>query len=232
MLTDEELREAGGMMSDGDLWVKLRREHPNATEEQVRETVREVERRTEAVKSQMSDQNKLNITDHLNQRRLKYGIVDGAFSSMPTDDRVFVYQIDKVEGDKFYEGGVLTRPDVIADSDRRQSHKGVLCSWGLKAQDELAPYDYRLGDIVCFIQMAPWKLVIGSVLGKEEYVLVLRAGHMVANDDAEERRRSGLTLYKRIPIDVNGGTTLIKHRVVGETNKALEIEQPVVMEEY
>jgi co-chaperonin GroES (HSP10) len=224
-----------------DLYVKLRRQ--GMSEQKVKDVITQIERDTNDALSQMSPADELKIDEYLDKRRREYGIIDGAFNVMPPDDRVFVYQLPRVEGDTFTKGGIILMTDETKAAERSQSFRGILCKWGLKAKDELRPYDFYLGDIVEFVDMAPWKKLIGMVGGVARYVLVLRAGHMVGNQDAERRRRSGETKYGVDIVRVKEtNQVLLQHCIVKQPENPdypfsdgpmlIAKQQPTVLEEF
>ena len=170
----------------------------------------------------------LGLDPKLEEARWAYGIPDGAFESLPTGDRIFLYMPFNLFDNKYVKGGLIERPEMAQLLHRHESHKGVLVAWGLKAQDELWPYGHRLGHVVGFIQMAPWAKPIGHsvVDGKADHVIILRAGHLVEDYTLEEQRRSGEYKVTVTEFKTARGTRSVCHTLDG-----LEKEQAQLINE-
>ena len=194
---------------------------------------------TSDIKRQMSAPEVLALDPMLEAARQRYHLIDGYFSSLATDDRIFVYQIDMNEGETFLTDGKIIRSKPSEQRARHESTRGVLLSWGLKAQDELWCQGYRLGHVVEFIEMAPWKKEVGRIYAKSEpeYLLVLRAGMIVGSVTLEQDRRAGRYRVERVRTRVTSGgepTSMyhFQHCIRdAESGELMQVQQPVVMED-
>lgn len=161
-----------------------------STDEHARAMAREMLASDNARRKQISERGALSLPALLDQRRLDYGIIDGAFQRNPSYDWIAVYQIPWNEGDTF-EGSALIRPETTKAREKEEAARGVLIGAGLLALDALRSNGIDLGHIVTFIKLAPWRLPAGYVAGHTEYVLMLKAGDIVASEDLQRQLRSG-----------------------------------------
>lgn len=145
----------------------------------------------------------------LDDRRLEYDIPNGAFWGDAVFDRVLVYQIDRARGDKF-ENSLLHRPDISKAREREECPIGIVVSAGLSALDSLRSHGIDLGHKVLFVHLAPFRFQCDTVDGKPVYVLVLRAGDIIASQDLLKQRNSGEVKIEATTVD-----GAVVHRLVG-----------------
>ena len=168
----------------------------------------------------------MKLPERLEAARWEHGIPDGAFRDWPLDDRCYIYQPQVAK--EFIPGGRIIKTEASALRDRHEAGEGVLVAWGLKAKDSLVPYGIELGMIVSFVQLAPWRRWFDDkASGKQDCIIVVRAGHLVGCVTTEEMRRAGELEELIMPYSTERGTTLLTHTLGG-----LEKQQPVVMEDY
>jgi hypothetical protein len=156
----------------------------------VNESIRsEVERRSAARRSRMSDD--LKLPPLLEHRRTLYGITDGAFKRRALYDRIVVYQLGNFEGQETFGDTSILMPDMVKSRDKFTAPRGVIVSAGLKALDNLRSHGVDLGHVVTFVRNVPWQIESDVIDGKTEYVLILRDGDLIASEDTERLVRHG-----------------------------------------
>lgn len=165
---------------------------------------RDVARAEEMAKERqkkMSPAGALGLPPLLDERRLKFGITDGAFKRQPLYDRVFLYQIPEfaTPDGKFSDGSLIDVPGNVLDKMTQAAPRGILVAVGLAAFDTLGSNGVQLGDVVEFVRMTPWQIAVDKIAGKEESLLVMRAGDLVTSVDLSERLRSGECSMKYLP---------------------------------
>jgi len=182
------------------------------------------------MRESMSPPESLCLPPELERVRWQYGIPDAAFDGYPAHDRVMLYRPESMVSGTFVEGGVIVRSPKDIAYERQTSHRGLIVGWGLKAQDELVPQGYRLGDMVSFVMLSPYMKPLGVVPGtnKQDHVIVLRAGHVIENVSLEGRRRSGEVRFETVRFETERKTVSLTHTI-----ERMEKEQPLnVLEEY
>lgn len=176
------------------------------------------------LRKQMAPAGALGLPKLLDERRLEYGIPDNAFEDAPAFDVVFVRQIEKLAYKPVLEGGMIVAPEQTAARETQEASEGILIAAGLKALDSLRSNGIDLGHMVRFIKLAPWRMETGKVGGKPHYVLVLRAGDIVASRDVRSLVRSGFYVEK---YDADNG----QHIYVGKDGSVLRPEIPWISED-
>jgi hypothetical protein len=178
------------------------------------------------IRSHMKPRGELGLDPRLDDVRLKYGIPDGAFAQQPLYERVFVYQVDRVAGEKF-ENSLLFRPDVTKARDREEAPMGILIAAGLGALDVMASHGLELGDIVYFMKLAPLRIQCDTVGGHPRYILALKVGDLAAGVDLQQRLRSG-ELRIAPQTSSEDGSQVIRHTLVadGKSVKPVDPFQP------
>lgn len=132
----------------------------------------------------------LGLPKLLEERRLKYGITDSAFSMQPYHDTVLVYQLSRMQGETFGDGPILM-PDTSKKREHESTPQGVVVAAGLCALDSLRMNAMDLGHVVAFCRVAPWRMETDKVNGKWEQVLVFRVADIVGSLDLAKNLRSG-----------------------------------------
>lgn len=181
-----------------------------------------LERAARAIQERLAPKGSLGLDPHLDQRRLDYLIPDEAFNEQPVYDRVFVAQLnDGPDDGKFVEGGLIIKPQTVEARDKGESPRGIVVSAGMIALDNLMSHGIRLGDVVTFTEVAPWKLPLGRLGDAENSVeydlLQLRSGDITGSPDVARRMRDGEIRVERrhnetrkcwehVLVDSNGDT--------------------------
>jgi hypothetical protein len=141
------------------------------------------------------------IPEILDERRLHYGIPNGAFESWPAFDKVYVWQIPMREGDTFTDGGLIQMPDQTVAYQRNTAPRGVVLSAGLKAMDSLHSTGIEIGHIIRFKKFAPFVMPVAEIKGHTLTVLVIRDGDIESSEDLAANIISGKSKIKNISSD-------------------------------
>lgn len=126
-----------------------------------------------------------NIPEILEQRRMEYGIPNGAFESYPSFDKVYIWQIPLPgQGtDKWAEDGVILKPETTQHAERNSAPRGIVVSAGLQAMDSLYSSGIGIGHIVRFKKLSPFIMPVAIIEGKQFNVYVIRDGDIEASED-------------------------------------------------
>ena len=144
--------------------------------------------RDAAIRRRMSPKGALGLPALLEERRLEFGITDKAFHAQAVYDRVFVFQLPMVHGDKF-EGTSLYMPDTTKQREMNGAPRGVIISAGALALDSLRSNGVDLGHVVLFVNAAPYHIRYDTIGGKAAHLIVLTAGDVVASEDLTQNLR-------------------------------------------
>jgi len=162
----------------------------------------------------------LDLPDALEESRLQYGIPDACFSVEAVYDRIFVYQLPRVFGDMI-EGTSLVKPESVRKREEESTPRGVIVSAGMKALDNLVSNGMRLGHIVNFIRLSPWKLTLQEICGVEINLLVLRDGDIIASEELPKHRRAGILYTLRAQTGEG-----VEHRLKYASSEAMKPMSP------
>lgn len=132
----------------------------------------------------------LGLPQLLEQRRLEYGITDGAFAMQPFNDNVLVAQLYR-NADECFEGTRIIMTAQAREREREQTPQGIIVAAGLCALDSLRMNGIDLGHIVGFMRMAPWRIETDMIGGKYDEVLVLRVADILGSVDLADMLRKG-----------------------------------------
>lgn len=152
------------------------------------------------IRKRMSPAGALGLPELLDQRRLEYGITDGAFAGAVLFDRVYVFQISDSdhEGGFFGKDSRIVTPDQTRDRLKHEAPRGILIGAGLRALDILRSHGVDLGHIVHFINSQPWRLYVDMIAGKRIPVLPMNAGDILDSEDlARELRPEGRAVVRK-----------------------------------
>lgn len=149
------------------------------------------ERKNEERRRYMSGPGELDLPEHLEAKRWRYFIPDKAFNTQPLFDRILVYQISTNEYQTASEHSPIVMTEKAKDNEQKRSPRGVIVGMGLLAADELRSNGTDLGDTVHIILSNPWHRPLERIGGKELYLVVLRSGDLVDNEDLRTRIRAG-----------------------------------------
>lgn len=166
------------------------------------------------IRQRMSPKGVLRLPPLLEERRLEFGITDRAFQAQAVYDRVFVFQLPMVHGDKF-EGSSLYMPDTTKAREMNGAPRGIIISAGAIALDSLRSNGVDLGHIVLFVNAAPYHIRYDTIAGQMKNLIVLTAGDIVASEDLTQNLRSAAV--RIVPkLNAAGITT---HEYIDETGK-------------
>jgi co-chaperonin GroES (HSP10) len=150
---------------------------------------RQLQDKAAARKKLMSSAKKLKLPKLLEKRRQEFGITDGAFTSQPFHDRVFIYQVHDAE--ETYGSGIIVKAESVRDYENTSCPRGIVVAAGARALDDLRCNGIDLGHIVTFLRMAPWRINTDMVAGHQEKLIILRSGDIVGSEDLAEQLRRG-----------------------------------------
>lgn len=188
--------------------------------------IRSIVEKEKAKRALVSPPGALKLPPLLEQRRLQFGITDGAFAFQPAFDRVLVHQLAQVPGLTHVPGGVIHKVDNAEVRELESSPQGVVVAAGLGALDALRSNGIDLGDIVDFAYHAPLrKRVDKTERGDDVWVILLQAGDIVGSADLAERIQQG---EARIEFDAEN----YQHHFVGADGKKWKPIKPWVREDW
>lgn len=145
-----------------------------------------------------------NIPMLLEERRLTYGIPNGAFESWPAYDKVYIYQIPLNERTTYTAGGAIIKPEARIAHDRNTAPRGIIVSAGLAALDSLRSTGIDIGHIVRFKKFSPFIQPVGEIDGVEITVMVIRDGDIVSSEDLASHYHKRLVSIINASEDANG----------------------------
>lgn len=149
-----------------------------------------------------------NIPKLLDERRLEFGIPNGAFESYPTFDKVYIWQVALPgQGGESYEGTSILKPEQTQSWERNTAPRGVLVSAGLQALDCLRSTGVEIGHLVRFKKMSPFIMPVAEFEGKQLSVYVLRDGDIESSEDL------AAAINARAASIVNVSDTGFDHRI-------------------
>lgn len=130
------------------------------------------------------------LPPRLEQRRLEYQIPDEAFARQALFDKVHIFQIPMWSSETYGDTGIVM-PDVGAERMEESAPRGIIISAGLQALDVLYSNGSGLGHRVQFQHMTPWRAPYAMFGGKEFYILPMRVGDLINDEDAVDALRHG-----------------------------------------
>lgn len=148
---------------------------------------RDAELRKPKLEKHHSPPGALGLPPLLEERRLKYGIVDEYFKIQAAFKRVYVRQIPDWDGPTFGPESQIIRTENEQERNRQSTPRGVIVSAGLEALDILRSNGMDVGDIVWVVQLAIFRLPVLVIDGKPEVALVLQVGDVVGAEDTMQR---------------------------------------------
>lgn len=165
--------------------------------------------------SHMAPPGALNLPRFLDQRRIEYGIPDGAFRLAASFERIYIFQLpwdDKeTAGDTMIIKSELTRA-----RERQDAPLGILVGAGLKALDALRSNGIDLGHIVGILEVAPYRIQCDWVDGKTQDVLIMNAGDIIGSQDLAQGLASRKVRIRAQEVPGPEGTTIKQHQFIGE----------------
>jgi hypothetical protein len=136
----------------------------------------EQQRRThlEEIKKNFAEPGTLGLPRLLDAKRVKYGIPNSAFSFHPGFNMVLIWQVP-LEDSKTYGGGLIEKTEVTLKRELNEAPRGVIVSAGLTALDNLRSHGFDVGHTVVFTHLAPFRLRLPSIAGKEPQLVIVQA---------------------------------------------------------
>jgi hypothetical protein len=166
----------------------------------------------------------------LEQRRLEYLIPNGAFFQRAMYDRILLWQIPYYL--KNYGDTQIVMPETGKDRTKAEAPRGIILTAGLQALDVLHDHGSGLGNIVKFIRLAPWRLPCDMIAGKEEYLIILRCGDLIADEDLEQKLRKREWAVRCERRKDKEGNLVTAHVLVTDDGIARNPQVPFIAEEY
>lgn len=173
--------------------LKELKENETAAED-VPEAIRaQLERMAAERRAQMSYPGTLGLPPLLDHRRQQYGIIDDAFAygGQCAYDRLLVWLIPQWEGATYGRTKILM-PDATREAEGQTAPRAVVVSAGMLALDHLRSNGMDLGHIITFANQGHWRLRVGDVGGKLQYLVILNSGDVVSSEDTYRLIRSGV----------------------------------------
>jgi hypothetical protein len=174
----------------------------------------QAERRSAVMRKRMSPPGELGLGRLLDERRLEYGITDGAFSRQAVFDRVFIWQIPMQKGDKFESDSLIHMPESVQQREKSRAPQGILVSAGLRALDQLRSHGIDLGHKVLFCHAAPYHIRYDSVLGLEQHLIILLAGDIIGSEDLATNLKN-----RQVRHLARRNETSVEHTFIDENGK-------------
>lgn len=139
----------------------------------------------------MSPKGVLGLPPLLDERRLEYGIPDGAFLCQAFAERVRIWQVAQYT--EKYGDTSIVMPDIVKSRERHSCNLGILLSAGPGSMDCLHTQGIELGHIVEFVKMQPWRSRVQTIAGHEHHVMIMNAGDILGSLDLARNIRKGTT---------------------------------------
>lgn len=149
------------------------------------------------LESKVSPVGVLGLDSRLDQVRFEQKIPDAAFRTQASFDRVYLHQLpDNDELELAMKGGLISRTETNKTKARYEASRGIVISAGLYAMDVLRTNGFRLGDVVAFLRLSPYRHTYDTIAGKEQNYLVLRVGDLTGCEGLRARVREGRAVLK------------------------------------
>lgn len=171
--------------------------------------------RNDNLKKRMSPKGTLHLPPLLDERRLEWGIPDGAFRVAALYDRILLWQIPPAfsTGETIGAGRIL-KSDETRLKELRECPRGIIVSAGLKALDVLRSNGSDLGHIVQHVKNSVYGIQCDydPESGKYDWLQVLRDGDLIGDEDLRSAVAVGVCKVNRIQED---GQAVV-HRLVDD----------------
>jgi len=166
----------------------------------------------------------------LEQRRLEYLIPNGAFAQRAMYDRLLLWQIPYYREN--YGDTRIIMSEQGRDRNKNEAPRGIIVSAGLQALDVLHDHGSGLGNVVKFIRLAPWRLPCDMIGGQEQYLMILRCGDLIADEDLELKLRAREWAVRAERRKDKDGNAVTAHVLVSPEGVARNPQVPFIAEEY
>lgn len=147
------------------------------------------ETRLRLLAKHMAPKGSLGLPPLLDERRIEFGITNGAFTRQATFDRMLIWQIPMQKGEKFNDSS-LFMPESTQMRERNKAPHGIIVSAGLKALDILISNGMGLGHKVLFAATAPYHVRYDVIEGREFHLIILVAGDIFGSEDLATNLRT------------------------------------------
>lgn len=174
----------------------------------------QAERRSAVMRKRMSPPGALKLPQLLDERRLEYGITDGAFVHHALFDRVYLWQIPMQKGDRFESDSLIHMPESVQQREKSRAPQGIIVSAGLLALDQLRSHGVDLGHKILFCHAAPYHIRYESVLGLEQHLIIVLAGDIIGSEDLATNLRNREVRYLARRTE-----TSVEHTFIDENGK-------------
>lgn len=134
------------------------------------------------IRKNFADPGQLGLPKLLDSKRVKYGIPNSAFAQQPMFNQVLIWQIPLEESDT-YGGGVIAKTDTVKKRELTEAPRGVIVGAGLTALDLLRSHGADVGHTVFFTNLAPFRLRLPMIAGKEPVLVIVQAEYVFASEE-------------------------------------------------
>lgn len=179
------------------------------------------------LRDRMSPPDALGLPPLLEKKRWKHGIPDEAFTTMhATFDRIFVVQVEEIEGETYGEESRIIRADTTRSRQKNEAPRGVIVSAGLLALDEMRSNGIDVGHTVVFMRNYPFRIIYTAIAGVDMHLVVLRAGDIAGSMDLAESLKQS-----NVSIDVVRDEEGFHHEYKDEQGRTWNPAEPYVLDE-
>jgi len=125
----------------------------------------------------------------LDEKRKKHGIPLSAFTSQPMFDQVLIWQIP-VDASKTYGSGIIQKTEATLKAELQEAPRGVIVAAGLTALDQLASHGAAVGHTIYFYQIAPLRMRLPSIGGKQPTLVMIQARYVFGSEELADNLKS------------------------------------------
>lgn len=133
----------------------------------------------------------------LDAKRIEHSIPDIVIEySQPGGTWCYVYQVEATKKETYGDGLILMTDEGKA-TERHTTPRGVLISAGARAMDWLWAHGMDIGHTINFLKFQQWRMPVGYIEGACEYILPMRAAHIIGSEEARKERLDGTVTLER-----------------------------------
>jgi hypothetical protein len=152
-------------------------------------------RRAQEVRARMSAPGALGLSEKLEEKRLRYDIMDRYFTQEAAlFDQVYLFQLPFRETNAPGSSLILI-PDITRDRYNKDSPRGVILSAGAHAMSILRSNGMQVGDTVTFKSHSPWRVTVDWILGDPHYMFRLNVGDLCGCEELAANLMAKRTRY-------------------------------------
>lgn len=181
-------------------------------------TRRELDRKAQNRMRQISPAGALGLPAKLDERRLRYGMVDDYFNQTVAFDKVYLYQDMSIDRWRTAGDTSIIVPETVQAGEAREAPRAIIIGAGLQALDALHGNGMELGDFVSFNRGIVSQIKVAWLNGEPLWCIVTYVGDICGNEDLTNRLRTGELKLER---DADG-----KHFYSRQTGEALKAVEP------